>query len=160
MNTTFLLLGSNLGDSKGYIADAIHLIEQEVGTVYRQSSLYQTASWGRIDQPDFINQAIEVRTKLSPVQLLKSILGIEQKLGRRRDEKWGSRTIDIDILLYDDLIIDLPELKIPHPFLPERRFAILPLYEIAPLYIHAVSGKTIEKLLSDLTDKLSVKKLS
>lgn len=160
MSTTFLLLGSNLGDSKGYIAEAVYLINQEIGTVYRQSSLYQTASWGKVDQPDFINQAIEVKTNLSPVQLLKSILSIEQQLGRRREEKWGSRTIDIDILLYDNLVIDLPELKIPHPFLPERRFAILPLHEIAPHFIHAVSGKTIEQLLSDLTDKLSVKKLS
>lgn len=160
MNTTFLLLGSNLGDSKGYIAAAIHLIEQEIGIVEKQSSLYQTQSWGINDQPDFINQAIEIRTKLSPVQVLKGILAIEQKLGRRREEKWGSRTIDIDILLYDNLIIDLPDLKIPHPFLPVRRFAILPLYEIAPHYTHATTGKEIEQLLLDLKDELSVKKLS
>lgn len=160
MNTTFLLLGSNLGDSKGYIAEAIHLIGQEIGTVEKQSSLYQTQSWGRNDQPDFINQAIKIRTKLSPLELLRGILEIEQKLGRRREEKWGSRTIDIDILLYDNLIVDLPELKIPHPFLPERRFAILPLHEIAPHFIHAISGKEIEQLLWDLTDELSVKKLS
>ncbi|WP_276359877.1 2-amino-4-hydroxy-6-hydroxymethyldihydropteridine diphosphokinase [Daejeonella sp. H1SJ63] len=160
MHTTFLLLGSNMGDSKQYIADAIYMIGEKIGKVEKQSSLYQTASWGKSDQPDFINQAIELRTELNPESLLKSILEIEKLLGRQRSEKWGSRTIDIDILLYEDQIIDDPDLKIPHPFLPERRFALMPLHEIAPDFIHSASGKTIEQLLLELTDELFVKKLS
>lgn len=149
-----------MGDSKQYIADAIYMIGEKIGKVEKQSSLYQTASWGKSDQPDFINQAIELRTELNPESLLKSILEIEKLLGRQRSEKWGSRTIDIDILLYEDQIIDDPDLKIPHPFLPERRFALMPLHEIAPDFIHSASGKTIEQLLLELTDELFVKKLS
>lgn len=149
-----------MGDSKQYVADAIHMIGEKIGKVEKQSSLYQTASWGKSDQPDFINQAIELRTELNPESLLKSILEIEKLLGRQRSEKWGSRTIDIDILLYEDQIIDDPDLKIPHPFLPERRFALMPLHEIAPDFIHSASGKTIEQLLLELTDELFVKKLS
>ncbi|MFA5245132.1 MAG: 2-amino-4-hydroxy-6-hydroxymethyldihydropteridine diphosphokinase [Pedobacter sp.] len=160
MYTTFLLLGSNLGDSRQYLADAIFMIGEKIGKVEKLSSLYQTASWGKHDQPDFLNQAVKLSTDLSPQNLLTAILEIEKMLGRHRKEKWGSRTIDIDILLYEDIIIDETDLKIPHPLLPERRFALMPLKEIAPDLIHAVSGKTIKQLLLELTDKLFVKKLS
>lgn len=160
MYTTFLLLGSNLGDSKQYLADAIDMIGERAGKIEKLSSLYQTESWGKTDQPDFINQAVQLSTTLSPQSLLSTILEIEKELGRLRKEKWGSRTIDIDILLYDNLIINEPGLIIPHPFLPERRFALMPLQEIAADFIHPVSGRKIEQLLLELTDKLFVKKLS
>lgn len=159
MYTTYILLGSNLGDSKKYLADAIFEIEDKLGNIAKKSSLYQTASWGNHNQPDFLNQVIELHTELSPATLLESVLDIEIKLGRERHEKWGARTIDIDILLYEDLIIEEPDLKIPHPFLPQRRFALEPLVEIAPDLIHPKSHIKIKSLLQTLTDKLLVKKL-
>jgi 2-amino-4-hydroxy-6-hydroxymethyldihydropteridine diphosphokinase len=160
MHFTYILLGSNLGDSKKYLADAISKIETKLGTVQKKSSLYQTASWGKHDQPDFINQVIELKTMLSPADLLKGVLEIEIDLGRERTEKWGSRTIDIDILLFEDQIIDEPDLNIPHPFLPFRRFSLMPLSEIAPDLIHPQLGKRIQDLLIELSDDLFVKKLS
>lgn len=160
MYTTYLLLGSNLGDSRKYLADAILEIEDRLGKLQKKSSLYQTASWGRHDQPDFINQVIELKTDLNPAMLLAGILKIEQDLGRKRVQKWGSRTIDIDILLYEDQVINEADLVIPHPYLPVRRFSLMPLNEIASDLIHPLSGKTILELLNELSDDLYVKKLS
>lgn len=160
MYTTYLLLGSNLGDSRKYLADAILEIEDRLGMLQKKSSLYQTASWGRHDQPDFINQVIELKTNLNPAMLLAGILKIEQDLGRKRVQKWGSRTIDIDILLFEDQVVNEADLVIPHPYLPVRRFSLMPLCEIASDRIHPLSGKTIRELLSELSDDLYVKKLS
>ena len=143
-----------------YIASAISEIEIKLGNISRRSSLYQTASWGKHDQPDFINQVIELKTSLEPKDLLSGILGIEADFGRKRIEKWGSRTIDIDILLYDDQIVNEPELIIPHPYLAFRRFCLMPLCEIAPEYIHPVLKKNIQELLFELSDDLFVKRLS
>ncbi len=116
MYTTYILLGSNLGNRIKYLSDAILEIEYKLGTISSTSSLYQTASWGKHDQPDFINQVIELKTSLSPAELLKAVLQIENDLGRQRLEKWGSRTIDIDILLYEDQIVNTSNLVIPHPY--------------------------------------------
>ena len=160
MQITYLLLGSNLGNRMKYIASAISEIEIKLGNISRRSSLYQTASWGKHDQPDFINQVIELKTSLEPKDLLSGILGIEADFGRKRIEKWGSRTIDIDILLYDDQIVNEPELIIPHPYLAFRRFCLMPLCEIAPEYIHPVLKKNIQELLFELSDDLLVKRLS
>ena len=160
MHITYLLLGSNLGNRMKYIASAISEIEIKLGNISRRSSLYQTASWGKHDQPDFINQVIELKTSLEPKDLLSGILGIESDFGRKRIEKWGSRTIDIDILLYDDQIVNEPELIIPHPYLAFRRFCLMPLCEIAPEYIHPVLKKNIQELLFELSDDLLVKRLS
>ena len=160
MYITYLLLGSNLGNRKKYIASAISEIEAKLGSVSQRSSLYQTASWGKHDQPDFINQVIELKTSLEPKDLLSGILGIEADFGRKRIEKWGSRTIDIDILLYDDQIVNEPELIIPHPYLAFRRFCLMPLCEIAPEFIHPVLKKNIQELLFELSDDLLVKRLS
>ncbi len=160
MHITYLLLGSNLGNRMKYIASAISEIEIKLGNISRRSSLYQTASWGKHDQPDFINQVIELKTSLEPKDLLSGILGIESDFGRKRIEKWGSRTIDIDILLYDDQIVNEPELIIPHPYLAFRRFCLMPLCEIAPEFIHPVLKKNIQELLFELSDDLLVKRLS
>lgn len=160
MYTTFILLGSNLGDSNKYLADAIIEIGKRLGRIIQKSSLYQTASWGNLNQPDFLNQVVELQTAFSPTDLLRVILDIEIKLGRERHEKWGSRTIDIDILLYEDLIIDEVNLKIPHPFLHYRRFALMPLAEIAPDLIHPIMAMKIKELLLNLSDELYVKKLT
>jgi 2-amino-4-hydroxy-6-hydroxymethyldihydropteridine diphosphokinase len=160
MHITYLLLGSNLGNRMKYIASAISEIEAKLGSIGRRSSLYQTASWGKHDQPDFLNQVIELKTSLEPKDLLSGILGIESDLGRKRIEKWGSRTIDIDILIYDDQIVNEPELIIPHPYLAFRRFCLMPLCEIAPEFLHPVLKKNIQQLLLELSDDLFVKRLS
>lgn len=160
MYIAYLLLGSNLGNSIKYLSDASKLITQRLGAVTSASSLYQTASWGKLDQPDFINQVIAIETELSPADLLKEVLSIELALGRERNEKWGSRTIDIDILLYGDQIVNESDLKIPHPFLHERRFCLEPLCEIAPKLVHPSLKRSFVDLLNDLSDSLFVKKLS
>lgn len=160
MFITYLLLGSNLGDSKQYISDALIMIASKVGRLDTASSLFQTESWGNPDQPDFINQVICVHTDLEPSELLKTILMIESELGRERLEKWGSRTIDIDILLFDNQVINTPKLVIPHPRMHERRFTLEPLNEIASHIKHPILNKSIGELLDELSDKLFVKKLS
>ena len=160
MIIAYLLLGSNLGDREKYLSDALGLAELRLGKISACSSLYCTASWGRHDQPDFLNQVIALETRLSPESLLDEILTIENELGRERNEKWGSRKIDIDILLFGNEIIARPELKIPHQFLHERRFCLEPLCEIAPGLIHPIFGRKMSELLTELSDNLSVKKLS
>ena len=160
MEKAYLLLGSNLGDSKKYIFDAVTFIRSKIGNVSRLSSLYQTASWGKMDQPDFINQVIQIETTLSPEQLLENILVIEKRLGRERLEKWGSRTIDIDLLLYGDQIIQGENLTVPHPFMHERTFTLMPLMELDPDLIHPVLKATIKQLFEGLDDCLSVIKIS
>lgn len=159
MQGVYLLLGSNLGDRENYISEAVDLISQRAGVVELKSSYYETASWGKTDQPDFINQAIFLKTKLSPQQLLITILDIEKHFGRERLVKWGSRTIDIDILFYADMIIKESDLVVPHPYLHERAFALLPLAEIAAEFVHPQCKKNILELCNSLADNLSVKKL-
>lgn len=160
MRDIYLLLGSNLGDSKKYISDAIKLIGIEIGPIKMASALYQTASWGKTDQPDFINQVLNIETAYDPRQLLNKIGVIEKALGRERIERWGSRTIDIDILFYENYIIDDPDLIIPHSQLHNRRFTLMPLMELAPELIHPILHQTIAELFENLKDKLYVKKLS
>lgn len=160
MHITYIILGSNLGNRRKYISTAISEIGTKLGIIGKSSSLYETASWGRQDQPDFLNQVIELKTNLKPQDLLSGILGIEADLGRKRLEKWGSRVIDIDILLYGDQVINEPELSIPHPYLAVRRFCLMPLCEIAPEFIHPLLNKNIQELLHALSDDLFVKKLS
>lgn len=159
MEEAYLLLGSNLGDSKKYISDAIGYITDEIGRPTGLSSLYQTASWGKTNQPDFINQVVRVRTNLNPQQLLQNILVIEKRLGRQRLEKWGSRTIDIDLLFYGDQIIQEDNLVVPHPFLHQRRFTLMPLVELNPTFVHPVLKQSVEQLYEKLDDNLSVIKL-
>ena len=159
MEEAYLLLGSNLGDSKSYISEAVVNIREEIGDLLECSSLYQTASWGNVNQPDFINQVIRVRTNLNPQQLLTNILVIETRLGRQRLEKWGSRTIDIDLLFYGDHIIQEENLKVPHPFLHLRRFTLMPLVELNPGFVHPILNLTVQELCENLNDDLSVIKL-
>jgi 2-amino-4-hydroxy-6-hydroxymethyldihydropteridine diphosphokinase len=159
MNDVYLLLGSNLGDRQLFLQKAIQYIENEIAPVVKASSVYETQSWGKTDAPDYLNQVILVQTNISPQVILKKILDIEIILGRRREEKWGSRTIDIDILFYGDAIISEPELEIPHPELHKRRFTLEPLSEIAPYFVHTNYKKTILTLKNELGDGLIVKKL-
>ena len=158
MNRSFLLSGSNLGNRKINFEAARNLIEQQCGTIVQLSSLYETAAWGKTDQPPFLNQAMEIETELSAEQLMEQLLKIEKMMGRERKEKYGPRVIDIDILLFNEEQYDLPFLKIPHPELQNRRFALIPLAEIAANIRHPVSGKSISQLLKECPDKLDVTK--
>ncbi|MDB5121702.1 MAG: 2-amino-4-hydroxy-6-hydroxymethyldihydropteridine diphosphokinase [Sphingobacteriales bacterium] len=160
MQDVYILLGSNLGNSINNIEQAIGLIEANMGKVKVSSSLYKTAAWGNYNQPDFINQVIVIESLCNPRQLLKNISVIENFLGRKRSEKWGSRTIDIDILFYGNDIIDEADLKIPHIELHKRRFTLMPLMEIVPDFIHPKLNKTIKELFQNLTDTLPVQQLN
>ena len=158
MVDVFLLLGSNLGYRQLFLANAAEAIEREVGSIVKQSSVYETQSWGKTDLPDYLNQVLVVRTDLSARDVLLRILAIEKSMGRERTEKWGSRTIDIDILFYADDIINEPDLIVPHPYLHQRKFVLEPLAEIAPQHMHPVLNKSILQLNS-IDDTLIVKKL-
>lgn len=144
----YLGLGSNMGDKQQNLAHAIALIaETEQINVTQQSSIYITAPWGKTDQDAFLNQVIEIETELMPLALLHVLQKIEIKLGRLRNEKWGPRVIDIDILLFREEIIGLQELTIPHPYLYARLFVLIPLQEIAPQLIFP-DGKGIGEVLA------------
>ena len=159
MITTYFLLGSNEGNRRQWLQQAIDAIEPSCGPIVKKSALYQTAAWGKEDQPDFLNMVIEVKTILSPEQLLKAVQEIELQLGRQRKVKWGQRTLDIDILFYGDAVIHTDRLVVPHPFLQERRFTLLPLQEIAPELMHPVLQKDVTTLLRECPDLLEVKKI-
>ncbi|WP_255327418.1 2-amino-4-hydroxy-6-hydroxymethyldihydropteridine diphosphokinase [Pedobacter sp. V48] len=155
-----MLLGSNLGDREQLIEDAIKQIANEIGEVLIRSSVYETEAWGNEDQPSFLNIALGVETKFTPTEVLNKALGIELELGRVRHEKWGSRLIDIDLIFYDDIVVDMgAELQIPHPQMQYRKFVLEPLAEIAPDYVHPVLKMTVSEVLERLRDNLSVSKI-
>jgi len=165
MNKVYLLLGSNIGKREIYLSEAIKIISEKIGKVVAQSSVYTTEPWGNVDQNDFLNEAICIKTKLAAKELLDKILGIEKQLGRSRIHnsesginRWKPRKIDIDILFFNDEIIDDENLIVPHPHLHKRRFALVPLNEIAKEFIHPVFKKTISELISTCFDILDVKK--
>jgi 2-amino-4-hydroxy-6-hydroxymethyldihydropteridine diphosphokinase len=159
MNKAYLLTGGNMGQPEVSLALALELIEKRCGKVSARSSFYETAAWGKNDQPAFLNQALLVETELGADGLLEQLLAIEKSIGRVRLEKYGPRIIDIDILLFNHEVYNEPHLKIPHPQLPNRRFALTPLTEIAGNYVHPVLKKTIAQLLKECPDKLPVNKL-
>src|ERR1043165_9082717 len=132
----FLLIGSNSGDRLNQLKKASDFIRKEIGTPIVKSKIYETAPWGKTNQPHFLNQAIKIESALSPNELIIEVQRIEQKLGRTRIERWGERSIDIDIIYYEDKIIDNLDLIVPHPHLTERRFVLIPLTEISPDFIH------------------------
>ncbi|MGZ5242754.1 MAG: 2-amino-4-hydroxy-6-hydroxymethyldihydropteridine diphosphokinase [Bacteroidia bacterium] len=156
MNKVALLLGSNLGEREKNLQKAGKLIEEKTGNILETSKIYATAPWGNEDQPAFLNQAIMVWTLLSPDILMQQLLDIEHEMGRTRDEKWGARLIDIDILLYEDQVVDTAHLKIPHPHLHVRNFTLYPLNEIAAEWIHPVLKKTVNELLIASPDSCEV----
>lgn len=159
MNKAYLLIGGNVGDRKKQLEKAVIRIEKNCGTIALQSHFYETAAWGKTDQPAFYNQALAVNTPLPALELLDAVLHIENSMGRHRVEKFGPRIIDIDILLFNNELIHAPGLEVPHPQLVNRRFALEPLDEIAPRIIHPVLKKTIHRLLKECADPLEVRKL-
>lgn len=159
MNTTYLLTGGNMGDREENLTKARDLLEEHCGTVVRTSGLYETAAWGKTDQPAFLNQALEIQTEMNARQLIRKILKVEKMMGRVRTEKYGPRIIDIDIILFNDEIHNYHFLRLPHPEMQNRRFVLMPLAEIAPHLIHPKFQKTISQLLDECTDELPVTKL-
>ena len=143
MNKAFLLTGGNMGEREENLLAAIEHINQHCGLITNSSSLYETAAWGNTEQPAFLNQALEIETELTARQLMRRILKVEKLMGRVRKEKYGPRLIDIDILLYADEIHNYKLLKLPHPEMQNRKFALLPLAEIALHIIQPFLQKTI-----------------
>lgn len=159
-NTAYLLLGGNLGDREANLKKAIELVNDKIGHVIAISSLYETAAWGKTDQPSFLNQAVSLRTRLTALEVLAHALSIEQELGRVRKDKWGERLIDIDLILFGDEIINIPDkLQVPHPHMQDRKFVMEPLAEIAPEVIHPLLRETMLDICRNITDPLEVKKL-
>jgi 2-amino-4-hydroxy-6-hydroxymethyldihydropteridine diphosphokinase len=158
MPNCFLSLGANLGDRKAVLDSALHAISDVCGQLVSVSDVYETAPWGVIDQPLYLNIAILVQTNLSANLLLEKCQNIENSFGRERTERWGSRTLDIDILFYDDLVMETEFLTLPHPRLAERKFVLVPLVEIAPDFVHPILGVSIVTLLDSCNDTLDVYK--
>jgi len=152
----FLSLGGNLGNTREIFEGAYPLIEKKIGKISVYSSIYQTEAWGPIPQADFLNQVLLVSTTLNPQACLTEMLAIEKEFGRERKERWGPRTLDLDLLYYGDMIIVEADLVIPHPRIAERKFILTPLAEIAPLYVDPVSGLTANAMLLACEDTSEV----
>lgn len=158
MNTAYLLTGGNLGNRQENLENALEFIEEDCGRIIKTSSLYETAAWGPVSQPDFLNQVVKLETPLSPRTLLNNLLEIEKSMGRHREERFSARNIDLDILFFNDLTVDEEGLIIPHPRLYTRRFVLVPLAEIAPGLVHPILQLTVQELLTLCKDPLDVKK--
>jgi 2-amino-4-hydroxy-6-hydroxymethyldihydropteridine diphosphokinase len=152
MATAYIGLGSNLGDRMAMLRNAIQRLET-LGRITAASSLYETEPVGYLEQPRFLNAVVMLETDLAPIDLLQTLLGIERDLGRMRSFPNAPRTLDLDLLLVDDVVLDTPELTLPHPRLHERAFVLVPLAEIAPELVVPGSGKTLRELLRTLPDQ-------
>lgn len=153
----FLGLGSNMGESRKLLKQAMEQIENEYIKIVARSDFFTTKAWGLEDQPDFLNNVIEIETSYEPSGLLSHLQRIELALGRERKIHWGPRTVDIDILFFDDKKIYQSDLIIPHPYVEERAFVLEPMNQIAPHFIHPVRNKPIRRLLEELRQKESAK---
>ncbi len=158
MSNAYILLGGNLGDRSLILKRAIAMMEEDVGNIEKCSSVYETEPWGYNDDNSYLNQVVILNTELSPKSLLHELLQIESKLGRKRDSSYyASRAIDLDILFYDDLVINMENLIIPHPLLEKRMFTLAPLNEIASELMHPRLKCTIKDLIGICDDKLKVR---
>ena len=147
----YLGLGANIGERHENLKRAIQLLNAGPHVeVAKESSIYETAPYGKTDQPDFLNMVLEVKTDLEPIELLELCLSVENELGRVREEVWGPRIIDIDVLMYEDLEIDIDNLIVPHEEMHLRKFVLEPLNEIAPNAVHPTFNKTVKELLDEL----------
>jgi 2-amino-4-hydroxy-6-hydroxymethyldihydropteridine diphosphokinase len=158
-NKVYLLLGTNLGDRSNNLLVARDRLQITLGKIVQRSFTYETAAWGNTDQPNFLNEVIELWTLLSPQELLSGIHAIEEQMGRYREVKWGPRVIDIDILFFSDCIIETENLIVPHPALHLRRFTLAPLADVARDVVHPIFQKTVAELLSECEDPLPVAKI-
>jgi 2-amino-4-hydroxy-6-hydroxymethyldihydropteridine diphosphokinase len=160
MMRLYILLGGNLGNKKKVFSEARDRLSKLIGEIAAQSSIYETEPWGFVSKDLFWNQVLEINTELSPEILLSLTQQIESDLGRiPKAEQYVSRLIDIDILFYGDQIINLNNLVVPHPRIQSRKFALLPLCEIAPDFQHPVFQKSIRQLLDECQDNLKVEKI-
>ncbi len=146
-----------MGDRAQQLQTAATLLSQQLGNPVKESAIYETAAWGNENQPSFLNQVLQFETALSGSELLNIVLTTEQQMGRVRTQKWTERSIDIDILLAGSSIINEPDLQVPHPYLHQRRFTLVPLNEIAPDMMHPLLKKSINTLLLECADDLEVK---
>lgn len=150
-HTAYIALGSNLGDREGYLRSAVEALRAAEGCrVQRVSSFIVTPPYGGVEQGDFLNGCLELRTRLEPMELLELLHGIESAAGRERLVRWGPRTLDLDILFYDGLVLDSSELTIPHPDMANRAFVLVPLSELAPQFRHPLTKKTVRQMLDEL----------
>ena len=156
MNTVYIQLGSNIGERESFIAKSMEQIEENIGKIIIESSIFETIPWGNENQNNFLNSVIKIKTPFDSFKVLKKSQEIENNLGRERVEKWGERTIDIDILFYNNEIINTTKLIIPHPLIQQRKFVLVPLSEIAPNYMHPILKKSISTLLSECKDNQKV----
>ena len=152
----YIQLGTNLGEREHHLAEAKKRMNDQLGTILKSSSIYETAAWGMEDQPAFLNQVVELESNMNPWEMMTTMLKIEEAMGRKREEKWGPRLIDLDLLAYGDNRITTGLLKLPHPELKNRKFVLIPFREIAPRWVHPVSGKSINELLENTPDQLEV----
>ncbi len=159
MHKVYLLLGSNMGNSRQMLHNATQEIEKQIGKVFRKSHVYSTEPWGKKDQPDFLNQILVIKTNLNPGETLSATLKIESQLGRVRKEKNAPRTIDIDILFFDKIVLAEPKLYIPHPQIAQRKFVLIPLNSLSPRLKHPVSGHSVHQMLLNCMDTLNVKRI-
>lgn len=158
MDVAYLLTGGNLGSRYINLKEARQRVQKQCGTLLAFSSVYETEAWGKSDQNLFLNQALMIETSLQPKELLGQILNIETNMGRVREEKYGPRLIDIDILFYGNKVVNEKDLLVPHPFVHKRRFALECLSEIASNFVHPVLNKTVYELLAECEDPLKVRK--
>ena len=157
MNLIYLQLGSNLGDRKLLLDSAVLLINTEIGRILRISKIYESDAWGVSRQPKYLNQILEVHSNIGYESILKEIHSIESQLGRVRGKKWQARLIDIDVIFFNDLIIEKTDLYIPHKYMHKRRFVLEPLNELIGDYVHPKYNKSIQRLLNECTDKQIVR---
>jgi len=159
MNKIFLITGANIGDRRKNLETAAAFIKERIGKIIKHSSIYETEAWGNNDQSAFYNQVFFLESDFSAEQTMEEILKIEKEMGRVRTTKNAARIIDIDILFFNDEIINSPNLIVPHKEISNRRFVLMPLNELAPTHIHPVLKKNMEELLSSCKDPLKVTRL-
>ncbi|UJP65199.1 2-amino-4-hydroxy-6-hydroxymethyldihydropteridine diphosphokinase [Mongoliitalea daihaiensis] len=156
MEKLVLILGGNLGDREKLIVEAKKNLQLKLGSIVSESKIYETAAWGGASEGNYLNQVLILETDLEPLYILQVIQSIEQSLGRERIQKWGNRTMDIDILYLGNQIIKEPQLIVPHPYISERKFVLVPLVDVWPDFIHPIHQLSHVQLLQQLNDDLDV----